>query len=411
MDDVPRSGPDLPDTKSIPNGDRVQGTFSEAEMDTRLSVLRELMGRHGLDAVLFTSIHNVNYYSDFLYCSFGRPYGLVVTGERSTSISANIDAGQPGRRTFGENLVYTDWRRDNYLRAVQQLVPDGGRLGVENDHLSLQSLLKLEAALADTELVDVSVECMRLRMVKSDEEVALIREGARIADLGGAACVEVIGEGVPEHQVALHSTQAMVNEIARSFPHAELMDTWTWFQSGVNTDGAHNPVTSRRLERGDILSLNCFPMIAGYYTALERTLFCEEASEAHRRIWEVNCLVHDEGKRLLRPGAVCGEVATALNEIYAEHDLLRYRTFGYGHSFGVLCHYYGREAGLELREDIDTVLEPNMVVSMEPMLMIPEGLPAAGGYREHDILVITADGNENLTGFPYGPDHNIVRSA
>ena len=411
MDDVPRSGPDLPDTKSIPNGDRVQGTFSEAEMDARLSALRELMGRQGLDAVLFTSIHNVNYYSDFLYCSFGRPYGLVVTGERSTSISANIDAGQPGRRTFGENLVYTDWRRDNYLRAVQQLVPDGGRLGVENDHLSLQSSLKLEAALADTELVDVSVECMRLRMVKSDEEVALIREGARIADLGGAACVEVIGEGVPEHQVALHSTQAMVNEIARSFPHAELMDTWTWFQSGVNTDGAHNPVTSRRLERGDILSLNCFPMIAGYYTALERTLFCEEASEAHRRIWEVNCLVHDEGKRLLRPGAVCGEVATALNEIYAEHDLLRYRTFGYGHSFGVLCHYYGREAGLELREDIDTVLEPNMVVSMEPMLMIPEGLPAAGGYREHDILVITADGNENLTGFPYGPDHNIVRSA
>ena len=411
MDDLRRSGPDLPDTKSIPNGDRVQGTFSEAEMDARLSALRELMGRQGLDAVLFTSIHNVNYYSDFLYCSFGRPYGLVITGERSTSISANIDAGQPGRRTFGENLVYTDWRRDNYLRAVQQLVPDGGRLGVENDHLSLQSSLKLEAALADTELVDVSVECMRLRMVKSDEEVALIREGARIADLGGAACVEVIGEGVPEHQVALHSTQAMVNEIARSFPHAELMDTWTWFQSGVNTDGAHNPVTSRRLERGDILSLNCFPMIAGYYTALERTLFCEEASEAHRRIWEVNCLVHDEGKRLLRPGAVCGEVATALNEIYAEHDLLRYRTFGYGHSFGVLCHYYGREAGLELREDIDTVLEPNMVVSMEPMLMIPEGLPAAGGYREHDILVITADGNENLTGFPYGPDHNIVRSA
>ena len=160
------------------------------------------------------------------------------------------------------------------------------------------------------------------------------------------------------------------------------MDTWTWFQSGINTDGAHNPVTSRRIERGDILSLNCFPMIAGYYTALERTLFCEEASDEHLRIWEVNCLVHDEGKKRLVPGAVCGEVAQALNEIYAEYDLLKYRTFGYGHSFGVLCHYYGREAGLELREDIDTVLEPNMVVSMEPMLMLPEGLPGAGGYRE-----------------------------
>ena len=88
--------------------------------------------------------------------------------------------------------------------------------------------------------------------------------------------------------------------------------------------------------------------------------------------------------------------------------MLQYRSFGYGHSFGVLSHYYGREAGLELREDIDTVLEPGMVVSMEPMIWIPEGTPGAGGYREHDILVIGEDGAENITGFPYGPDHNVI---
>ena len=82
---------------------------------------------------------------------------------------------------------------------------------------------------------------------------------------------------------------------------------------------------------------------------------------------------------------------------------------GYGHSFGVLCHYYGREAGLELREDCDTVLEPGMVISMEPMIMVPEGRKGAGGYREHDILVITETGNTNITHFPYGPEHNIIR--
>ena len=98
-----------------------------------------------------------------------------------------------------------------------------------------------------------------------------------------------------------------------------------------------------------------------------------------------------------------------LNEIFAEHDLLQYRTFGYGHSFGSLSHYYGREAGLEFREDIETILEPGMVVSMEPMIMLPEGLPGAGGYREHDILLVTGSGSENLTGFPFGPEHNIIR--
>ena len=54
----------------------------------------------------------------------------------------------------------------------------------------------------------------------------------------------------------------------------------------------------------------------------------------------------------------------------------------------MLSHFYGRETGLELREeDIETVLEPNMVISMEPMILIPEK-PGAGGYREHDILIV-----------------------
>ncbi|MGI9412904.1 MAG: M24 family metallopeptidase, partial [Hyphomicrobiales bacterium] len=168
--------------------------------------------------------------------------------------------------------------------------------------------------------------------------------------------------------------------------------------------------TSRRIEAGDILSLNCFPMVGGYYVALERTLFAEHASDAHLRLWQINCEVHEAGMNLLVPGARCCDIAHALNEIYAGYGLLHRRTFGYGHSFGVLCHYYGREAGLELREDVETVLEPGMVVSMEPMIMVPEGEPGAGGYREHDILVITEDGNRNITGFPYGPERNVLKS-
>ena len=400
----------MPRLVNWPNGERAEGTFSDAEMDRRQRVLREAMAAGDIDACLFTSYHNVCYYADFLYCQFGRKYGLVVTQENATSISAGIDGGQPWRRTHGDNVIYTDWRRDNYLFAVQQLTQGVRRLGIEFDHVSLDTRSQLEAALPGVELVDVAAMTMRHRMIKSDEEIAHITAMARIADLGGAACAEAARVGVPEHEVALHSTRTMVREIARTWPHAELMDTWTWFQSGLNTDGAHNPVTTRRIEAGDILSLNCFPMVGGYYVALERTLFAEHASDAHLRLWQINCEVHEAGLDLLVPGARCCDVARALNDIYAGYDLLQRRTFGYGHSFGVLCHYYGREAGLELREDVETVLEPGMVVSMEPMIMVPEGEPGAGGYREHDILVITENGNRNITGFPYGPAHNILKS-
>ena len=391
------------------NGPKAAPTFSAAEMQRRLDAVRGVMAGAGIDAALFTSYHNINYYADFLYCSFGRRYGLLVTHDAATSISAGIDGGQPARRTFGGNVTYTDWRKDNWFHAVGTLAGGVRRLGIELDHVTVETMELLRSEFPGLELVDIAAPAMRLRMLKSAEEIAHITETARVADLGGAACVEAAKVGTPEHEVALHSTAAMVREIARTWPHAELMDTWTWFQSGLNTDGAHNPVTSRRIERGDILSLNCFPMVAGYYVALERTLFAETATDANIRLWEINCAVHDRGKELLVPGRSCAAVARELNEMYASHDLLQYRSFGYGHSFGVLCHYYGREAGLELREDCETVLAPGMVVSMEPMITIPEGTAGAGGYREHDILVITEDGNRNITGFPYGPEHLIVK--
>jgi creatinase len=400
----------MPRTIEIPNGDKVQPTFSKQELENRLAKLRAHMSAANLDAVLLTSYHNINYFSDFVYCRFGRDYGLVVTHDSYTTVTANIDGGQPYRRNqLGDNIVYTDWQKGNFFVAVQGLIKSGSRVGVEYDHMPLATMSTLQQALPKCEFEDIGVPTMKMRMIKSAEEIEVIKHGARIGDIGGAAIRDAIAVGVPEHEVALAGTQAMIREIANTFPHGELMDTWVWFQSGINTDGAHNPVTSRKIESGDILSLNCFPMIAGYYTALERTLFAEHASDRHLELWEINCEVHRRGLELVKPGVRCCDIAHELNEIFAKHDVLQYRTFGYGHSFGTLSHYYGREAGLELREDIETVLEPGMVVSIEPMIMLPEGMAGAGGYREHDILVVGEDGAENITKFPFGPEHNIVK--
>ena len=395
--------------KHIENGTPVDHTFSAVEMARRILALRQHMASSGIDAAVFTSYHNINYYADFLYCSFGRVYALVVTSDEVTSITANIDGGQPWRRTVGRNLVYTDWRRDNYEHAVRSVVPNTARrVGIEHDHVSLALRDRLASALEGVELVDIAAACMRRRMLKSAEEIALIKEGARIADIGGEAVREAIRTGTREIDIAMAGRDAMELAIAKAYPDSEIRDSWVWFQSGINTDGAHNPVTTRRLKNGDILSLNTFPMISGYYTALERTLFLDDVDPASLKVWQANVDAHELGLSLIKPGAKCSDICAQINEHFASLDLLQYRTFGYGHSFGVLSHYYGREAGLELREDIDTVLEPNMVVSMEPMLTIPEGQPGAGGYREHDILVIMQTDSENITAFPYGPNHNVI---
>ena len=397
-----------PDFYRFHNGEQAPLPFEAAEYDARIAELRDRMDAQGATAAVFTSMHNIAYYSGFLYCAFGRPYACVVTEDACVTISAGIDAGQPWRRCRGDNITYTDWQRDNFWRAVREVTGTGGVIGVESDHLTLLQQGNLEDFLKPAATVDLYETTMRQRMHKSQAEIALIRHGAQVADVGGYAIRDAVRVGVREIDVAMAGRDAMELEIAKRFPDAEYRDTWVWLQSGLNTDGAHNPVTARTLQRGDILSLNTFPMISGYYTALERTLFVETVDAASLKLWEANVGAHELGMSLLKPGATCAEVTHAVNAFFEGRDLLQYRSFGYGHSFGVLSHYYGREAGLELREDIDTVLEPGMVISMEPMLTIPDGQPGAGGYREHDILVITEDGAENITGFPYGPAHNVI---
>lgn len=397
-----------PEMYRFHNGEKAPLQFSVAEYEARVAGLRRIMAETGVDAAVLTSMHNVSYYSGFTYCAFGRPYALVVTADQAVTVSAGIDAGQPWRRSFCDNITYTDWQRDNYWRVIRSVTGEGTTIGYESDHLSILQHSKLVSFLAPKSTVDLYETTMIQRMHKSPAEITLIRAGAAVADVGGYAIRDAVRAGSREIDIAMAGRDAMEAEIAKRFPEAEYRDTWVWFQSGLNTDGAHNPVTGRVLERGDILSLNTFPMISGYYTALERTMFVQEVDAASLKIWEANVAAHEFGMEQLKPGVSCAQVTEAINGFFAERDLLQYRTFGYGHSFGVLSHYYGREAGLELREDIDTVLEPGMVISMEPMLTIAEGQPGAGGYREHDILVITEDGAENITGYPFGPDFNVV---
>ena len=402
-----------PNFFELKNGSKVKLPFTDKEYKNRSNKLREEMSKNNLDMIILTSMHNIAYYTGFIYCSFGRPYGCVITNKKVVTVSANIDAGQPWRRSAYDNIIYTDWKRDNFLKSIVSII---GRdeppknIGIEHDHITLEVENKLKSIFSFSNFSDISKKLMKLRTIKSKEEINIIKNGARIADIGAEEIVKHIKVGESELEIAITGRDRMEREIAKTYPDAEYMDTWVWFQSGINTDGAHNPKTSRKLKSGDILSLNTFPMISGYYTALERTLFLETIDDASLKAWEANIRVHKRGIELIKPGVKCSEICHELNDLFAQLGYLQYRTFGYGHSFGVLSHFYGRESNLELREDIDTILEPNMVISMEPMIMIPEGKPGAGGYREHDILVIGEKNSENITKFPYGPEKNIIKN-
>ena len=167
-----------PDFFELNNGEKVKLPFSDKEYKNRVSKLRDVMSNNNMDMAILTSMHNIAYYTGFIYCSFGRPYGCVVTKDKIVTISANIDASQPWRRSHCNNVIYTDWKRDNFLRAIVSII---GRddpqktIGIENDHVTLDIKEKLNSIFSIAIFKDISKHLMKQRMIKSDEEISIIR--------------------------------------------------------------------------------------------------------------------------------------------------------------------------------------------------------------------------------------------
>ena len=117
-------------------------------------------------------------------------------------------------------------------------------------------------------------------------------------------------------------------------------------------------------------------------------------------IFKINVRAHYAGLKVLKAGIKCSDVDQHVNAVYEEADIdwRTARSFGTGHSLGIMTYWFGREEGGELRQYNDNILQENMVVTMEPMINV-DGL---GGFRHHDICRITKDGIENLNTFPNG---------
>ena len=137
-----------PDFFELKNGSKVKLPFTDKEYNNRLKKLRREMSQKKIEMTILTSMHNIAYYTGFIYCSFGRPYGCIVTEKKIVTISANIDASQPWRRSHCDNIIYTDWKRDNFLKAIVSIIGKNDppkNIGIEFDHITIGILNKLKS--------------------------------------------------------------------------------------------------------------------------------------------------------------------------------------------------------------------------------------------------------------------------
>ena len=389
-----------------------QKVWTVAEMQRRLNGLYELMDEKGLDAVIFSSVHNVLYYTGWYCPPVGRLHSAVVPrkGEPALIVST-IEDLRPNHCCYYEDIRrFHDWEmsaEDNNLRLYGEILRDNGitsgRLGFEEDTTTIRFKRKLDDKLRGYEFVDVSYDTMTRRVVKSDEEIALIRHGVEICEIGGYAAVEALKPGITEVEAANACNVAIAAELRERFPDIEYDDlnNKCLFQTGPYRSRVGHVMNSHRVvQKGEMLSNNPYTIIAGYYHVLERSMYWGQIPDEALEIFKVNVRAHHAGLKILRAGLKCSDVDQHVNAVYEEAgiDWRSARSFGTGHSLGIMTYWFGREEGGELRQYNDNVLRENMVVTMEPMINI-DGL---GGFRHHDICRITKDGIENLNTFPNG---------
>ena len=383
-------------------------TFSDREMRRRSQALCRVMDEVGVSAVILGSFHNVLYYSNFWMTPFGRGHFAVLSDSgEGTVVAPRIEFDRPAQYSWFDDVrIYWDTRSplDGSIRLIRECLADRGirnaRIGIEHEYMTVGFHESLRQALPGCELVDLTLPIMETQIVKSKEEVDLIRRGAGIAVSGAAAFMDAIGDGVAEAEVARAAIIAMEEQMRIRFPDLEVQeDTFSWCQSGpVRTCVAHAPNTWNRIRRNQLLSLNVFPLVAGYYHLLERSVYFGDLPDEVRKPLETQIAAHHAGIGALRPGVRFNQVDEAVDPILEQAGYLSDRTFGTGHSFGIMSRWYGRDEIGEMRPYNDRKLETNMVVSIEPMISVP----GIGGFRHADMLLITDEGCELLTTFDNG---------
>ncbi|NYI78076.1 Xaa-Pro aminopeptidase [Nocardioides panzhihuensis] len=164
--------------------------------------------------------------------------------------------------------------------------------------------------------------------------------------------------------------------------------------------------TRRRIKAGDILSFTCFPTVAGYGTALRRTLFLGEPDARALQTWATNLNIRQHALEVIRPGTTCRKIERELDETRADHSWRHLSDRN--HRVRLLAHPYGPWAGRETIRDLDIALEPGMLVSLRVTSAVAQHEPGAGVYGDTDVLFVNETGAELLTAFPAGPEHNLL---
>ncbi|MCC2252102.1 Xaa-Pro peptidase family protein [Virgibacillus sp. AGTR] len=342
----------------------------------KLTKLKAAFESNQVDGILITSAINRRYISGFTGTA-----GVALISSNDARFITDFRYTEQAS-TQAKAFKVVEHKQGIDLEINDQLKEMGiKRLGFEKDHVTFSQYEQYKNTL-DVELVPVSGIIEELRLIKTSDELEIMKKAAKIADDAFEHIQSYIKPGVKEIDISNELEFFMRKQGATSSSFDIIV------ASGERSALPHGVASNKEIQSGELVTLDYGALYQGYCSDITRTVAVGEINEQLASIYQIVLEAQLRGVTSIKPGITGIEADAATRDYITEQGYGKYFGHSTGHGLGLEVH---EGPGLSFKSE--KKLEPGMVVTVEPGIYVP----SVGGCRIEDDIVVTETGNERLT--------------
>ena len=357
----------------------------------RLRNATKLMERNGIDVLVLSSAHNLQYLSGVTDPTLHSCGTIVLPIDgKPIMIVFWLDIEVARKQSQIQNINYVsclplDVRERKVAEVLREFSTPGITVGV--DDLDFSEFEVLKNTFPNVKFVDASDMLNMLRFIKSDEEIKLIRKAAEISDYGMEAAVRALRVGATEIEVAAEAEYAMKKRGSWELKHPTLV------ASGKRTLLIHPFASEKRIEKNDLVVIDLGAVCGGYCSDVCRTCIVGTPNQTQEDLFKAVLEAQSSAFSVLKEGTTIGTVNKVVLGVFQKTGYAKYFPYLLGHFIGLQVE----EEPMIMPKNADVKFKPNTVVSLFQSSVF---MPSAGGVRMEDMALITKTKSEILTRYP-----------
>jgi len=352
----------------------------QVKMQVRINKLQGLLAAAGVEAFYVTNPENRYYLSGFT----GTAGALLLYRDNTFLLTDFRYVEQAKNESPGFTIIEVS---DSYTEALASILMENNisSLGFEGEHLVYNQFLMLKDKLVNVEIKETSGLVEKLRLTKDDDEIKNIEEAVRLADQAFEQVLPLIKPDVSEREVAMQLECSMRRMGADGVAFKIIV------ASGPRSALPHGVASSRRLQKGDLVTLDFGAVYHGYHSDITRTVVLGEPTPKQQEIYYIVLEAQMRAIEAIRNGVRASDVDRVARDVITRKDYGEQFGHGTGHGLGLNIHENPR-----LSKKDETVLQQGMTVTVEPGIYLPDW----GGVRIEDTVVVGESDCKVLTRVP-----------